>query len=137
MNTVCILVCVVTGLNIILSFQKPGFTFGLTSCCSRYTASNEYKPWNLCVMNNGLIYFSLPPKGCKCSPLFLSGNHSNKLLIVTLKLHRAVAWPKYTGGSDPEKVPVPDVNSGVNVGDPGPNVCPYPIEMYMLGFPIH
>ena len=41
------------------------------------------------------------------------------------------------GGSDPEKVPVPDVNSGVNVGDPGPNVCPYPIEMYMLGFPIH
>ena len=50
---------------------------------------------------------------------------------------RAVAWPKYTGGSDPEKVPVPDVNSGVNVGDPGPNVCPYPIKMYMLGFPIH
>ena len=33
-----------------------------------------------------------------------------------------------TGSSDPEKVPVPDVNSGVNVGDPGPNVCPYPIE---------
>ena len=41
------------------------------------------------------------------------------------------------GGSDPEKVPVPDVNSGVNVGDPGPNVCPYPIEMCMQGFPIH
>ena len=53
--------------------------------------------------------------------------------------YRAVAWPKYTGGGGAVimRVPVPDVNSGVNVGDPGPNVCPYPIEMYMLGFPIH
>ena len=42
--------------------------------------------WNLCVMNNRLIYFSRAPKGCKCSPLFLAGNCSNKLLIVTLLL---------------------------------------------------
>ena len=34
-------------------------------------------------MNNRLIYLSRPPKGCKCSPLFLAGNYSNKLLIVT------------------------------------------------------
>ena len=32
-------------------------------------------------MNNRLIYFSRPPKGCKCSPLFLAGNYSNKLLL--------------------------------------------------------
>ena len=37
-------------------------------------------------MNNRLIYFSRPSKGCKCSPLFLAGNYSNKLLIVTLLL---------------------------------------------------
>ena len=37
-------------------------------------------------MNNRLIYFSRPPKGCKCSPLFLAGNYSNKLLIVVTLL---------------------------------------------------
>ena len=83
MNTVCILVCVVvTGLNIILNSQKPGSTLGVTRCAM----STEYKLWNLCIMNNRLIYFSRQPKGCKCSPLFLAGNHSNKLLIVTLLL---------------------------------------------------
>ena len=35
------------------------------------------------------------------------------------------------GAVPPEQVPVPGVNSGVNVGDPGPSVCPYPIEMCM------
>ena len=36
-------------------------------------------------MNNRLIYFSRPPKCCKCPPpLFLAGNYSNKLLIVAL-----------------------------------------------------
>ena len=58
MNTVCILVCVVTGLNIILNSQKPGSTLGVTSCCSRCAMSREYKLWNLCIMNNRLIYFS-------------------------------------------------------------------------------
>ena len=86
LNTVCILVCVVTGLNIILNSQKTGSTLGVTSCCSKCTMSKEYKLWNLCIMNNRLIYFSRPPKGCKCSPLFLAGNYSNKLLIVTLLL---------------------------------------------------
>ena len=37
-------------------------------------------------MNNRLIYFSRLPKSCKYSPLFLAGNYSNKLLIVTLLL---------------------------------------------------
>ena len=37
-------------------------------------------------MNNRLIYFSRTPKGCKCSPLFLAGNYSSKLWIVTLLL---------------------------------------------------
>ena len=82
----CILVCVVNGLNINLNSQKPGSTLGVTSCCSRCAMSKEYKLWNLCIMNNRLIYFSLLPKGCKCSPLFLAGNYSNKLLIVTLLL---------------------------------------------------
>ena len=41
------------------------------------------------------------------------------------------------GGVPPESVPVPAINPGVNVGDPGPSVCPYPIEMCMSGFPIH
>ena len=86
MNTVCILVCVVIGLNIILNSQKPGSTLGVTSCCSRCAMSKEYKLWNLCIMNNRLIYFSRPPKGCKCSPLFLAGNYSNKLLIVVTLL---------------------------------------------------
>ena len=76
----------VTGLNIILNFQKPGSIFGVTSCCSRYTMSKEYNLWNLCVLNNRLIYFSRPPKRCKCSLLFLAGDYSNKLLIVTLLL---------------------------------------------------
>ena len=31
----------------------------------------------------------------------------------------------------PEQILVPRVNSGVNVVDPGPSVCPYPIEMCM------
>ena len=47
------------------------------------------RPFTTCthtIMNNRLIYFSRPPKGCKCSPLFLAGNYSNKLLIVTLLL---------------------------------------------------
>ena len=35
------------------------------------------------------------------------------------------------GAVPPEQVPVPGVNSGVNVGDPGPSVYPYPIEMCM------
>ena len=48
--------------------------------------SKEYKLWNLCVVNNILIYFSRPRKCCKCFPLFLAGNYSNKLLIVTLLL---------------------------------------------------
>ena len=82
MNTVCILVCVVTGLNIILNSLKPGSTLGVTSCCSRCAMSKEYKLLNLCIMNNRLIYFSRPPKGCKCSPLFLAGNYSNTLLIL-------------------------------------------------------
>ena len=86
MNTVCILVCVVTGLNIILNSQKPSSTLGVTSCCSRCAMTKEYKLWNLCIMNNRLIYFSRLPKGCKCSPLFLAGNYSNRLLIVTLLL---------------------------------------------------
>ena len=80
----CILVCVVTGLNITLNSQKPGSTFGVTSCCSRYAMSKEYKVSNLCVMNNRLIYFSRPPKGCKCSPLFLDGNYSNKVTLLLL-----------------------------------------------------
>ena len=85
MNTVCILVCVVTGLNIILNSQKNGSTLGVSSC-SRCAMSKEYKLWNLCIMNNTLIYFSRLPKGCKCSPLFLAGNYFNKLLVVTLLL---------------------------------------------------
>ena len=47
---------------------------------------------------------------------------------------RAVDWPKYAGEEgavSPDQVPVLGVNSGVNVGDPGPSVCPYPIEMCM------
>ena len=52
-------------------------------------------------------------------------------------VYKAVSWPKYAGAVPPDKVPVPGVNSGVNVADPGPSVCPYPIEMCMLGFPIH
>ena len=48
--------------------------------------SKEFKLWNLCIMNNRLIYFSRLPKGCKFSPLFLVGNYSKKLLIVTLLL---------------------------------------------------
>ena len=75
-----------TGFTNILQHQNPGSTFGVTSCCSRYAMSKEYKLWNLCVMNNRLIYFSRPPKGCMCSPLFLAGNYFNKLLIVTLLL---------------------------------------------------
>ena len=77
MNTVCILVCVVTGLNIILTSQKPGSTLGVTSCCSRCAMSKEYNLWNLCIMNNRLIYFIT-------TTLLLAGNYSNKLLIVTL-----------------------------------------------------
>ena len=86
MSTVCILVCVVTGLNIIINSQKPGCTFGVTSCCSTYAMSKEYKLWNLGIMNYRLIYLSRLAKGCKCPPLFLAGNYSNKLLIVTLLL---------------------------------------------------
>ena len=40
----------------------------------------------MCVMNNRLIFFFRSPNGCKCSPLFLAGNYSDKLLIVTLLL---------------------------------------------------
>ena len=32
-----------------------------------------------CPKNTNFFYFSLPPEGCKCSPLFLAGNYSNKL----------------------------------------------------------
>ena len=51
------------------------------------------------------------------------------------RLFNFVAWPKYVGEVSSKQVPVPCVNSGVNVVDP--SVCPYPIEMCMLGFPIH
>ena len=39
--------------------------------------------------------------------------------------------PNTRGSVLPEQVPVPGVNSGVNVRDPGPSVCPHPIEMCM------
>ena len=38
------------------------------------------------VGNPYIHHFSQPPNGCKCFPLFLTGNYSNKLLIVTLLL---------------------------------------------------
>ena len=70
----------VTGLNIILKFQNPGSTFGVTRCCYRYTTSKF-----LCYEQHINLLLSAA-KGCKCSSLFLAGNYSNRLLIVTLLL---------------------------------------------------
>ena len=99
MNTVCILVCVVTGLNIILNSQKNGSTLGVSSSCSRCAMSKESTLWNLCIMNNILIYFSRPPKGCKCSTMFLAGNSNNLLIVILLLIAVDVEVNPGPGGS--------------------------------------
>ena len=72
---------------------------------------------------------------CKCQTYIgMSCNYGDReYLKVTRPCYiQGRSLAQIRGGAvPPEQVPVPGVNSGVNVGDPGPSVCPYPIEMCM------
>ena len=84
MNTIVILVCLVTLLNCMSKFQSSSSRQCQTICGFTHPAFSNLE--SLCTFRNSLIHISHKYLRKRCSPLFLTGSNFNKLLTVTVLL---------------------------------------------------
>ena len=85
MNTILILVCLVTVLNCMSKFQSSSTTRQCQTICesTRPAFSNLE---SLCAFRNSLIHISSKYSRKRCYPLFLTVSNFNKLLTITVLL---------------------------------------------------
>ena len=84
MNTIVILVCLVTVLNCMSKFQSSSTRQCQTICEFTRPAFSNLE--SLCTFRNSLIHISSKYSRKRCSPLFPTGSNSNKLLTITVLL---------------------------------------------------
>ena len=84
MNTIVILVCLVTVLNCMSKFQSSSTRQCQTICEFTRPAFSNLE--SLCTFRNSLIHISSKYSRKRCSPLFLTGSNFNKLPTITVLL---------------------------------------------------
>ena len=85
MNTIVILVCLVTVLNCMSKFQSSSTRQCQTITICEFTCPAFSNLESLCTFRNSLIHISSKYSHKRCSP-FLTGSNFNKLLPITVLL---------------------------------------------------